>query len=525
MSSATLQLDELTVRYGGVCAVDSVNLEVHRGQLVGLIGPNGAGKTSLIDAVTGFTPCTGKVYLQGQDISKRPPYLRARAGLGRTWQSAELFEDLTVEENLVVAASRRSWRDVVAEVTLGHQTIDPAVRSALEIMELQALAGVRPSELSEGQRKLVGVARVLAAAPQIICLDEPAAGLDSQETEQLGLTLRKIVEHGTPILLIDHDMSLVMGVSDTVYVLDFGVTIAHGPPADLARDSRVMAAYLGGADEQPGTKSSAHGAESDARRRTVPMDSAEDNLLAVADLHGGYEGVPVLHGINLEVRAGEILAIIGANGVGKTTLLRAISGTIRPTHGSVIVAGKELAGRSANVIAKAGIAHVPEGRGLFYGLTVAQHFRLVSERGHMTEALEEFPELVGLRDRKAGLLSGGEQQMLAMALALFTRPRVLLLDELSLGLAPIVVERLLRVVRRLADKQGTAVVLVEQHVQLGLGIADRGVVMSRGHIVQSGEATDLLADRDTIASSYIGTSARYPAGDQERETRMEHSPQ
>ncbi len=226
--SALLEVRDLSVRFGGVRAVDGVDLDVDAGALVGLIGPNGAGKTTLIDALTGFVPARGEVRFDGRDLSGLAPHRRARAGLVRTWQSLELFDDLTVEENLSVAADDA---DAVAE--------------ALAVVDLAEVAGRLPTELSQGQRKLVGVARALAAGPSLICLDEPAAGLDSTESVALGERLRAIVDGGTAILLVDHDMGLVLSVSDHVAVLEFGQVIAEGSPAEVRADERVVAAYLG----------------------------------------------------------------------------------------------------------------------------------------------------------------------------------------------------------------------------------------------------------------------------------------
>jgi branched-chain amino acid transport system ATP-binding protein len=226
--SARLEVRDLSVRFGGVRAVDGVDLDVGAGLLVGLIGPNGAGKTTLIDALTGFVPAKGQVRFDGRDLAGLAPHRRARAGLVRTWQSLELFDDLTVAENLSVATADAD-----------------AVAHALATVELDDVADRLPTELSQGQRKLVGVARALAARPSVLCLDEPAAGLDSEESLELGRRLRSIVDTGTSILLVDHDMGLVLGVSDDVYVLEFGQVIAQGPPAAIRADERVVAAYLG----------------------------------------------------------------------------------------------------------------------------------------------------------------------------------------------------------------------------------------------------------------------------------------
>jgi branched-chain amino acid transport system ATP-binding protein len=231
-------------------------------------------------------------------------------------------------------------------------------------------------------------------------------------------------------------------------------------------------------------------------------------ILALSDLSAGYDDVPVVRELSLSVRAGEVVALLGANGAGKTTTLRAISGLVKVTSGTVEYAGGDLSGVSPTARARAGIAHVPEGRGIFYGLTVSEHFRvgLNPTRGEIDEVIDYFPALKELQNRRAGLLSGGEQQMLAIACALIQKPKLLLLDELSLGLAPVIVERLLPVVRDFATARGVGVILVEQHVRLGLEIADRAYVLAHGDLTTSGSAEELRNDTDRLVASYLGAT-------------------
>jgi branched-chain amino acid transport system ATP-binding protein len=231
-----------------------------------------------------------------------------------------------------------------------------------------------------------------------------------------------------------------------------------------------------------------------------------DAVLSIEGLTAGYDGAPVIRDVSLRVGAGEVVALLGPNGAGKTTTLKAVSGLVRPLRGRVVFDGADTATIAPAVLARRGIAHVPEGRGLFFGLTVAEPFRLGHRGEHLDadKAYEYFPALAPLRSRRTGLLSGGEQQMLAVARALVREPRLLLLDELSLGLAPMIVERLLPVVRKYAVESGCAVLLVEQHVQLALEIADRGYVLSHGEVVLDRGAQELRTDEQLLVASYLG---------------------
>ncbi len=231
-----------------------------------------------------------------------------------------------------------------------------------------------------------------------------------------------------------------------------------------------------------------------------------DAVLSLEGLTAGYDHAAVIRDVDLTVGAGEVVALLGANGAGKTTTLRVISGLVKPMSGRVLFDGADLARTSPNARANLGIAHVPEGRGLFFGLTVGEHFRLGRGRARVDPELayKYFPTLLELKGRRTGLLSGGEQQMLAVARALARQPKLLLLDELSLGLAPVIVERLLPVVRQIAQERGCGVLLVEQHVHLALEVADRGYVLSHGQIVLEGDASRLGADRQLLVASYLG---------------------
>jgi len=245
--SDLLEIAGLCVSFGGVRAVHEVDLQVRAGTVVGLIGPNGAGKTTLIDAITGFVhPSRGTVTFDTVPLTRRPPHRRARLGLARTWQSLELFDELTVRENVAVTADPGRWWSFARDaVRVRAAPVPPAVDTAMAAVGLEAHRDRRPGELSLGERKLIGVARALAQSPKLVCMDEPAAGLDTTESAAFGTAVRGLLDQGLSILLVDHDMGLVLGVCDTVYVMDEGSVIASGSPREIRRDQRVIAAYLG----------------------------------------------------------------------------------------------------------------------------------------------------------------------------------------------------------------------------------------------------------------------------------------
>jgi len=332
-----------------------------------------------------------------------------------------------------------------------------------------------------------------------LLLDEPSSGLNQQETEMLGQLLADLVADDLAVLLVEHDMPFVMAACSHIHVLDFGRVIASGSPAVVKADTKVIAAYLG-----PEKSASPPAVSISAVDRSSPTN---DVLAAIElrDVHAGYGEIQVLHGIDLVVGEGEILALLGANGAGKSTLLKVLSAQIAPSAGEYALFGYPVNGVSPDALARHGLCTIPEGRGIFRNLTVAENLRMLTHTGTdlatvVDRAFAQFPRLAERRNQTAGTLSGGEQQMLALARALATSPRVLLLDELSMGLAPLIVEELYEVVADIAHG-GVTTVIVEQFAHDILQIAHRAAIMLHGRIEDVGAPSDIAA---RLATVYLG---------------------
>ncbi|WP_433218283.1 ABC transporter permease subunit [Dactylosporangium sp. CS-047395] len=493
VTERTVDVRGLTVRFGGVTALDDVALELVPGQVHGLIGPNGAGKTTLIDALTGFVESPGAVMtLDGQDISRWPAQRRAAAGISRSFQSLELFETMTVRENLLAASDRRDWLAFLANlVHPGRDRYSPAALAAIREFHLEDDLERKPDELPYGRRRLLAIARSVATGASVLLLDEPAAGLDDTETAELGHLIRRLAtELRMAVLLVEHNVSVVLDVSDRVSVLNFGKLIASGTPAEIRSDPAVITAYLGDATK-------AGPVEVIEREPATTVDGAP--LIEARGLSAGYGDLAALRDLDLVVRPGEIVALLGPNGAGKTTTLLTLAGELKPLAGSVQWRGRPASAR-LHRRAREGMAFVPEERSVFMQLSAAENLRL--GRGSRQLALDTFPELAPLLDRRAGLLSGGEQQILTLARALAGRPALLLADELSLGLAPLVVDRLLRAIRQAAD-DGLGVLLVEQQAARALEVADRAYVLRRGRVITEGSSAELARDWSKLERSYL----------------------
>jgi ABC-type branched-subunit amino acid transport system ATPase component len=491
--NAPLAVENLSVSFGGNRAVSEVTLSAQPGQVTSLIGPNGAGKTTLLNLVSGFyLPEAGRVALGAVEITGAASHAAARSGVARTFQTSQLFSGMSVRENLLVALHRASLSGGQAHAASDAHALTDAL---LAWVGYTGSADRPAGELPHVDRRLVEVARALATRPGVVLLDEPAAGLSSEDTERLGAVLRRIAALGLAVLIIEHDMQLVMGISDRIFVLDAGRLIAQGTATEVQNNPAVRRAYLGEG-------------EFAAVAARAPGERRATEALAVQNLTTGYGASPVLEGVSLAVREGELVALLGANGAGKSTLMRAIVGLHRPVEGSVFFAGREVGHAEAHAIARSGLTLVPEGRQVFPELSVDDNLRLGAyakpplTEARVAELYRLFPRLATLRGRRAGLLSGGEQQMLALARGLAADPKVLLLDEPSLGLAPAIVNELFGALAQLRA-EGRTILLVDQMARMALSLADRAYVLSAGRIVFAGTAAE-LKDNPLLERAYLG---------------------
>jgi ABC-type branched-subunit amino acid transport system ATPase component len=495
VAPGALEVRDLGITFGGIKAATAVTFTAPPGKVTSVIGPNGAGKTTVLNLIGGFyRPDSGSIRLGERELAGRAAWKVARAGIARTYQTTKLFATMSIIDNVLIALRRGR---------LGSMAADAASRGDRDAAEaLLAFVGYHGSlstpagDLPHVDRRLVEIARALAMRPRVLLLDEPAAGLMRSDKDALSRLIRRIADLGIAVILVEHDMLLVMGISDAVIVLDAGVRIAAGSPIEVRHDPRVLKAYLGGGEMR-------------ARPRATPWSGAHDAVLTTVKLTAGYGAAPVLDNVSLDVRPGEMVTIIGSNGAGKSTTMRAISGLLRPVDGAIVLDNVPINELETHQIARRGLALVPEGRQVFPELSVfdnlvlGAHSRKDADRDdEIAGLLERVPRLKERLTIRAGLLSGGEQQMLAIARGLMAKPRILLLDEPSLGLAPAMINELFDILAGLRD-EGVTILLVDQMAALALTVADRGYVLELGKIVRSDNATG-LADDPELEAAYLG---------------------
>jgi branched-chain amino acid transport system ATP-binding protein len=507
----TLDLHNVGRQFIGLQALEDVSFSVQAGELVALIGPNGAGKSTLINVVSGdLVPSAGTVTFAGRKISGLAPHDINARGLTRTYQAVETFAALSVLDNVMVGGVRRVGLAMTETLfKLGSARRKNAqllrfAREALAAVGLEAHADTRAASLSAGQQRLLAIARALATGGEWLILDEPGAGLNQVEKKALAQVIRALSANGKTILFVEHDMELVGNLARRVIVLDRGRLIAEGTPQSVRQSRDVIDAYLG--------------VPQVVRREVVAAAPRADGLmLEVNDLVVRYGVNAALKHVTLKVPERSIVAVVGPNGAGKSTLLKAIIRALPIASGEIKLAGQSTGLWTTRAMVKAGVALAPEGRELFASLTVMDNLRLgaytrrsawlgrplsAGSARAIDRVFTQFPRLAERRSQLAGTLSGGEGQMLAIGRALMNEPRLLMLDEPSLGLAPMVVAEILKTLLQLCA-DGLTILLVEQNARAALEISDRGYIIETGNIVAEDEAKTLLASPE-IAAAYLG---------------------
>lgn len=486
-SGMPLRVEHVTRRFGGVVALRDVSLDVPAGGRHAVIGPNGAGKSTLFRVVSGeYPPSEGRVILDGQSIGGMPPNKVAALGLARSFQTSSLFTRDTVLENVVlsVLAHLPGRRDLWNPIETQTAALAKA-EAALARMDLLSKAHEIAARLSHGEMRQLELAMVLAQDPRILMLDEPLAGLSAHERDHVQQLILNLPRELTTVL-IEHDLAFCLDFADHVTVLSNGELLATGTPAEIRANPEVQRVYVGSALERHG--------------REVSADQlAAAPILTVDSLGAAYGSAVALEGASLEVRPGEVVAVLGRNGTGKTTLLTTMMGWRQPTHGTVTLAGRDLTNLRPSDHSHAGMALVPQGRRVMAELSVDEELRLAARPGKWTLArvYETFPRLKERQRSLSTTLSGGEQQMVAIGRALLQNPRVLLLDEPTEGLSPLMVTVVRDVLLQLREA-GETILLAEQNLDLALAVSDRVYVLDHGAVAFSGDAAHLSENRQLV---------------------------
>ena len=474
--------------FGGIKAVQGVDILVRDRSLHALIGPNGAGKTTAFNLISGmFVPDEGEILLRGRSIAGLSPEAITAAGIGRSFQITNLFPALSVEENVRLAIQARHWHRF--DPWANARALADIERETAALIRYLGVAGMEQAEagaLSYGGQRLLDMGLALATKPRLLLLDEPLAGLAAAERQRIGDIVKRI-SSDVPVLLVEHDIDRVFQIADAVTVMNEGRVLVDGTVEDARSNPRVQEVYIG------------TGAVTLAAK---PRESAAEPamLLAASGVNTYYGKSHVLVDVAFDVRQHEIVALLGRNGAGKSTLLKTLIGIAPPASGSIRLGTQEIAGLPSAEIARLGVGYVPQGRGLFAGMSVAQNLelgRLKRQTGHgvrwdLERIFAYFPRLAERLDTPADFLSGGEQQMVAVARALSGDVRVLLLDEPFEGLAPTVIEQLFESFDKLRHE--VSIVIVDHHLDLALALSDRTVALERGRVIHSGPSRDLRDD-------------------------------
>ena len=520
VATPVLVLDDVHVALGGVHAVDGASLAVGRGMPLGVIGPNGSGKSTLLAAISRLiNVSSGRLYMDGVEYTAVPPHRATAMGISRTFQTVRPSSTMTVLQNVMVGAATRA----VQRSPLDNWLLVPRTRSAerqaravaeaaLERVGMQDFYRSFPQDLPYGRQRKVEIARALASDPKLLLLDEPTAGMSHAERNEVGDVMMELNAGGLTQLLVEHDLAMIHRVCSHAVAINFGRVIAEGTPHEVAGDPQVREAYMGhgaagAAASAVGEAGRVHG----SRRRARTRAGGRRRRPRRRGLSVRYGHVNAVRDVSLQVGHGEVVAVLGANGAGKSSTLRAISGAAKASiTGEVRLFGERVLGRRAHSLVARGMVLVPEGRQMIAPMTVeenlllgAHRLRSRSRRGELLEEVFElFPVLRERRRQVSGLLSGGEQQMLAFGRAFMSDPRLILMDEPSMGLSPLMVDRVMDAVREF-NRRGRSILLVEQNAHAALGVASRVYVLDQGHIVRSGPAAEVGAD-PIVAQAFLG---------------------
>lgn len=531
MSEYILETTDLTKKFGELLANDGISLGVERGEVHGIIGPNGSGKSTFFNTVTGFYDADGgSVYFDGTDITAMDPDAIARTGLGRTFQIASPFADLTVRENLlsVYTAGLGSGLRISDEKRV-------RARAILEQLEIEHIADHEASDISGGQQKLLELGRILMLDPSCILLDEPTAGVNPALQARILEHLRELNEEGRTFVIIEHDMSIISGLTDRVTVLNQGQIVMQGDFETVTSDERVREAYLGEQtdpdadlgdalkhttgskpdDESDGGSPAdtlvgvaATGNSGSTTRAATATGATMRKQLVAENISTGYGNHTVIEDVSVQSHDG-ITCVFGPNGSGKSTLLKALVGAVPVWSGSMTYGETDITGTNAHQNLEHGMVMLPQDGGIFGNLTVRENLLLGGYRGDRSNrsqrietVLDAFPALEDKLEAKGNSLSGGQQMMLSFGRAMITGSDLFLLDEPSAGLAPSLVDDVFEMTEMLVD-QGAQVILVEQNVREALHIADYVYILAQGQLQFDGPARELL-DEDELVELYLG---------------------
>jgi branched-chain amino acid transport system ATP-binding protein len=491
-----LEVERLSKRFGGIIAADDLHMTLRQGTITALVGPNGAGKTTVFNLLTGFIkPDGGSVKLKGEQVVDRTPDHVARRGMVRTFQDVRLFDRLTCLANVEMAVQHQPGERLFPlfcqprRVAAAERDTTERAMEALRFVGMQDFANAPAGMLSYGQTKLISLARALASDAEVMLLDEPASGIDTQWVDTMLALIESLRERGRTICIVEHNLHVVGRLADHTYFMELGRITAQGTIDELTSSERLAEAYFGTTETTP------------VQPQAPSLDGDRPRVLDLQGLQAGYGRKQVVFDVDLHVATGEIVTVLGHNGSGKSTTIKTVLGLIPAMGGTVTYLGNDVtrAGSRANV--KAGMGLIPSERFVFPDLSVLDNLLLGAanepdadrRKERMADVYQLFPVLRERSDQLAGTLSGGEQRMLSLGLLLMSGPKLLMLDEPSLGLAPVIVEHIFGAVRSLARDEDLSVLLLEQNVGQALRVTDRAYVMRSGRVILEETAAQMLA--------------------------------